>query len=302
MSLFLKKYFVPVNLILLTTGVFFIAQILTFTIARRLEPPVTIGYTGDVIDSGKREIKPFEAYKIILERNIFNSKELSVLPPPAAPASSVTPAKVEQPPVPVKLVGTVAGNPPYSYAVIEDPFQRTNKIFKLNDTIAPNIKLLEIHRNRITISRDGKTEEIELGAPEAAATAQPRTPGPPRPVTPATPPVSEVTQQSPSTFVVDRETVEAATQDMNRLLTQARLVPNFTGGVADGFRIFSIVPDSLFEKAGLRNGDIIHSINGVEMKDPEKAFQIYQALKDNDRFAIDLVRAGQNMSLNYEVR
>ena len=89
---------------------------------------------------------------------------------------------------------------------------------------------------------------------------------------------------------------------MNKLLTQARLVPNFTGGAADGFRIFSIVPESLFEKAGLRNGDIIHSINGVELKDPEKAFQIYQLLKDNDRFAIDLVRAGQNLSLNYEVR
>src|SRR3990172_6986483 len=74
MSLFLKKYFVPVNLILLTTGVFFIAQILTFTIARRLEPPVTIGYTGNAIDSAKRGAKPFEAYKIILDRNIFNSR------------------------------------------------------------------------------------------------------------------------------------------------------------------------------------------------------------------------------------
>ena len=300
MSLFLKKYFVPVNLILLTTGVFFIAQILTFNIAKRLEPPVTIGYTGNVIDSAKREAKPFEAYKIILERNIFNSKGLSLLPSPVAPGSPATPAKVEEPLMLVKLVGTVAGNPLYSYAVIEDPFQRTHKIFKLNDTIAPNIKLLEIHRNRITISRNGKTEEIELGAQETAA--QPRIPTPPRPGPPPTSPASEAAPPSPSTFVVDRESVEAATQDMNKLLMQARLVPNFTGGVADGFRIFSIVPDSLFEKAGLRNGDIIHSINGVELKDPEKAFQIYQLLKDNDHFALDLVRAGQNLSLTYEVR
>lgn len=300
MSLFFKKYFVPVNLILLTAGVFFIAQILTFKIAKRLEPPVTMGYTGNAIDSAKREVKPFEAYKIILERNIFNSKQLSLLPPPVAPGSPATPAKVEEPLILVKLIGTVAGNPFYSYAIIEDPFQRTHKIFKLNDIIAPNIKLLEIHRNRITISRNGKTEEIELGAQETAA--QPRTPTPPRPGPPPSSPVSEAAPPSPSTFVVDRESVDAATQDMNKLLTQARLVPNFTGGVADGFRIFSIVPDSLFEKAGLRNGDIIHSINGVELKDPEKAFQIYQLLKDSDRFVLDLVRAGQNLSLNYEVR
>ena len=142
MSLFLKKYFVPVDLILLTTGIFFIAQILTFTIARRLEPPVTIGYTSNVIDSGKREIKPFEAYKIILERNIFNSKGLSLLPSSVAPGSPTTSAKVEEPLILVKLIGTVAGNPLYSYAVIEDPFQRTHKIFKLDDTIAPNMLLL----------------------------------------------------------------------------------------------------------------------------------------------------------------
>ena len=101
---------------------------------------------------------------------------------------------------------------------------------------------------------------------------------------------------------IDRETVTAATEDMNKLLTQARLVPNFTGGEADGFRIFSIVPSSLFDKIGLRNGDILSGINGTEIKDPEKAFQVYQMLKDNDRFVIDLVRAGQKMTLNYEIR
>ncbi|HBI22643.1 MAG TPA: hypothetical protein DDX84_00140, partial [Nitrospiraceae bacterium] len=78
--------------------------------------------------------------------------------------------------------------------------------------------------------------------------------------------------------------------------------PNFSGGAADGFRIFSIVPNSLFEKVGLRNGDIIHNINGVELKDPEKAFQVYQLLKDSDRFVVDLIRAGQKMTLNYEIR
>lgn len=269
---------------------------MTFKIAERLEPPLRMNYSTNTADSGKKGQKPFEAYKIILDRNVFNSKGLSLLPPPASTTTPPT-VKEEEPPVPIKLIGTVAGNPMYSYAVIEDPFQRTSKIFRINDTIAPGVKLLEIQRNRITISRNGKTEEIELGI-EESATSQ-RGPRPPRPVQPALP---EVTQPTSSTFVVDRETVEAATQDMNRLLTQARIVPNFTGGAADGFRIFSIVPNSIFEKAGLRNGDILHSINGIELKDPEKAFQIYQLLKDNDRFVIDLVRAGQNLTLNYEIR
>ena len=297
MPQFFKKYFVLCNLLILTTGVFFISHIISFNIAKRLVIPFSADYSGNVIESGKKEVKTFETYKIILDRNIFNSKGLSTLTPPASIAT-VAPVKPEEPPVPVRLVGTVAGSPSYLYAVIEDPFQKTNKIFKLNDAIAPGVTLVEIQRNRVTISRNGKSEVIELGAKEATTS---QTPPPPRPVSPPQP-SSESAPPSPSTFVVDRESVQAATQDMNRLLTQARLVPNFTGGVADGFRIFSIVPESLFEKVGLRNGDILHSINGVELKDPEKAFQIYQLLKDSDRFAIDLIRAGQNLSLNYEVR
>jgi len=295
-SRLLKKYFLPFNLLLLATTIFIITHIITFQIGRRLEPPFTIGHSVRPVDSGKREAKPFDYYKTILERNIFNSRSLSSLlsPPPTSPTTPVT---EERPKVPIRLVGTVAGNPLYSYAIIEDPFQKTNKIFRVNDTIAPGIKLLEINRSKIAISREGKREEIELGTQEASA--QQRAPAPPRPASPSPP---DTIQPSQTSFVVDRESVEAATQDMNKLLTQARLVPNFTGGTADGFRIFSIVPNSLFDKVGLRNGDIIHSINGVELKDPEKAFQIYQLLKDNDRFVIDLVRAGQKLSLNYEVR
>ena len=48
------------------------------------------------------------------------------------------------------MVGTVAGDG-IGYAIIEDPFQKTHKIFRTNDTIAPGVKLLDISRSRITI-------------------------------------------------------------------------------------------------------------------------------------------------------
>lgn len=292
----MKNYFIPLNLLILGTGTFFIAQILTFQIAGKIAPPFTTGFAGSVESSAQRETVPFEAFKLILERNIFNSKPVFV-PPPAADFTPIAPVREEKPPVPIKLIGTVAGSEDYSYAIIEDPFQKTNKIFRINDSIAPGIKLLDITRNRITISRDGKKEDIEPGGQDTPFQAQPRPPvHQPPPVSPGT------SQAFQPTVMIAREELEEATQDMNKLLTQARLVPNFTGGVADGFRIFSIVPSSLFEKVGLKNGDILHSINGSELKDPEKALQVYQLLKDSDRFVIDLMRAGQKMTLNYEVR
>ena len=291
----MKNYFVPVNLLILASAVFFITQIVTFRIAREIEPPFSRGYSKGTLVSGVKETKPLDLYKTILNRNIFNSKTLAdLLAPPVRFSDAMKEAKQL---VPIRLIGTVAGDSRFAFAIIEDPFQKSHKIFKTNDTITPGVKLLEISRNRITIERDGKREDVELTSLDPLA--QQRTgPSPPRP---SAPPLNEESSQQGAMFI-DRETVTAATEDMNKLLTQARLVPNFTGGEADGFRIFSIVPSSIFDKIGLRNGDILSGINGTEIKDPEKAFQVYQMLKDNDRFVIDLVRAGQKMTLNYEIR
>lgn len=294
-KLLLKNYFIPLNLLILATGAFFVAHILTFQLAVRIAPPYSTGFSGSAVSAAQRGKVPFEAYKLILERNIVNSKTLSATT--ATNLTPVVPVKEEKPPVPVKLIGTVAGIDFFSYAIIEDPFQKTNKIFRINDPIASGIKLIGITRNRITILRDGKKEDIEPGGQDTPLQPQPH---PPIHQQPPISPISPEASQAP--LIVAREDIEEATQDMNKLLTQARLVPNFTGGVADGFRIFSIVPASLFEKVGLKNGDILHGINGVELKDPEKALQVYQLLKDNDRFVIDLMRAGQKMTLNYEVR
>lgn len=292
----MKNYFVPVNLLILASAVFFITHIVTFRIAREIEPPFSKGYSKSTLISGTKETKSLEMYKTILDRNIFNSKTLAaLLAPPARPGDA---AREEKQVVPIRLIGTVAGDAEFAYAIIEDPFQKSHKIFRTNDTIAPGVKLLGISRSRITIERDGKREDVELTSQDALAQQRTSAPQPPRPASPPAP------QESPQqgTMVIEREAIASATEDMNKLLTQARLVPNFTGGVADGFRIFSIVPSSIFDKVGLRNGDILYGINGSELKDPEKAFQVYQMLKDNDRFVIDLVRAGQKMTLNYEVR
>ena len=77
-----------------------------------------------------------------------------------------------------------------------------------------------------------------------------------------------------------KSTVNAALTDLSQLATQARIVPSFKNGVANGFKLFSIVPDSLYAKIGIQNGDVIRRINGYEMNSPDKALEIYQKLRD----------------------
>ena len=221
-----RKYYLLLNLAALTIGVFFIAQIISFQVGKQLRIPLQPVFTPQEVVFKKHEPRGMEAYASILERNIFN------LRPPEV-GTGGEPVIV----IPVRLLGTVAaGEDFFAYAVIEDPYQKVQRIFKLNDMIAPGIQLVEIGRNKVVILRNGVREDIDLSSTEGMAARAP-----------SAPPFSPTTDTPiPGNILVDKREVDAVTQDINRLMTQARLVPNFSGGVADGFRIFSIVPGSLY--------------------------------------------------------
>ena len=55
-------------------------------------------------------------------------------------------------------------------------------------------------------------------------------------------------------------------------------------------------------KIGIQNGDVIQKINGYEMNDPAKAFDIYSKLKDSSSITVDLVRRGKTQTMTYNIR
>ena len=66
-------------------------------------------------------------------------------------------------------------------------------------------------------------------------------------------------------------------------------------------KLFSIVPDSLYSKIGIQNGDVIRRINGYEMNSPDKALEIYQKLRDANRIEIELERRGDTLRKSYSI-
>ena len=69
-------------------------------------------------------------------------------------------------------------------------------------------------------------------------------------------------------------------------------MPSFKNGVANGFKLFSIQPGSLYASIGIENGDVVQRVNGYEMNSPEKALELYQKLKESGHVTIELERGG----------
>ena len=47
--------------------------------------------------------------------------------------------------------------------------------------------------------------------------------------------------------------------------------------------MMAVKPDGPFAKIGIQNGDVLVSINGLEMSSPEKAMEVYAKLKVSPR-------------------
>lgn len=76
------------------------------------------------------------------------------------------------------------------------------------------------------------------------------------------------------------------------LLTAARIVPAFKDGMAIGFKLFAIEPDSLYAKLGFRNGDIVSKVGGGSIDTPEAALEVYTRLNHASMIEVDIIRRG----------
>jgi general secretion pathway protein C len=59
---------------------------------------------------------------------------------------------------------------------------------------------------------------------------------------------------------------------------------------------------STFAKLGLRNGDIVHEINGRDIKSPDDVLEVYTKLKSGSQVAIEISRGGVKRVINYKFR
>jgi general secretion pathway protein C len=114
-------------------------------------------------------------------------------------------------------------------------------------------------------------------------------------------PLEGIRKLSDARYEIDRQVIDGALNNLNTLATQARLVPSFENGVANGFKLFQIQPGSLYSAIGIENGDVITRINGYEVNSPDKALEVYQKLRESSHVSIDLKRGGQNLKKDYNI-
>ncbi len=250
--------------------------------------------------AGMASTSPDVDLAVILRRNLFNSAQTE---PEGVGAVGLTPSEGELETAPrttlgLRLVGTVAaGGEGTRLAAIERKDNQESKVYRLNDEIM-GAQIVRIERNKVYLSRNGITEVLPVDLDERS---DPRA-GPGRRIV-GGPPGADVTEQGEGNFVLSDRYIKAQLANMSSLLTQVRAVPNVTKeGIADGFKLFSIKKGSIFDKIGFKDHDVVKRVNGVELDSAEKGLELFQALRNEKSFLVDIDRSDAKKTLTFNIQ
>jgi general secretion pathway protein C len=317
---FFRKYFWTVTLLWIIAAAFLAARVTNGFVQSAIETPPSIEapLTAVIAAPGSEMRPPMEPLRVA---SLFGVNP----PKPEAPAPVVT----DQPPpfdpgaaavktgLRAQVAGTmVANRPQWSLAAITDLNVQETRIYGVGDRLMGVADVWAIERKRVLVRNNNRLEYLdfepgtgEAGQPMTASTmpnlgtsAMPAPNVTPSPIASATPGGEGVRQISDTQYIVSKTELESTLSNLSSVATQARIVPSFKNGVANGFKLFSIRPGSIYAKIGVQNGDVIRRINGYDINSPEKALEIYQRLREANRVEVELERRGQTVKKTYDIQ
>jgi len=248
-----------------------------------------------------RELPDSANTQIILERDIFNTSQ-------AAQYQQTNPQEIVKPlqpvirkPLELRLLGTVAGDGEIGCAIIENLKTKVQDLYKTGDAVN-GARIERIERNRIILLNEGVEEVLNLyvagqDSPEPVVSAA---------ETPVTNPenitdedIVKITSQTDRQ--VNKNAFLAKIGGIEAILKTVKLSTHKTNGVEDGLQINGLEGSSMAKFVGLKNGDVVQTINGQTVTNDRKAFQVLRKARALSSFSLELKRGTETKKLSFNI-
>ena len=272
---------------------FLVAHIINAMIAEALSVPAGLVQPSSASD---REVEVRASVPAMVER--IRTSGLFPLPPDplgmSTAGSGTAPARA---PLnlasKLTLLGVVIGDQGGISVIVEELSSKRQLFFRLHDQIPDVGEISEIRRDGMVVRQGDQQEFLGLAASliEKPPSAPVRAGGAVAPV-----------PGSPVRTVLDRREVDQAMGDLPKLLSQARAVPYVINGAMNGFRLDFIAPSSFYEKIGLKYGDVLQQVNGVDIRDPGTMLTLFQQLRNEKTVKLDVLRNNQRTAMTFDIR
>lgn len=165
--------------------------------------------------------------------------------------------------------------------------------FREGAQIKKNLKIVKIYRKNVDFDMNGKILSMKVGDEEATFKDTP-----PSLNVAANMTSGQGFEKKGDTLTVNRELKdELVNNNLSKILMQAAAVPHVKEGRLVGFQLLEIDSGSIYEVAGLQNGDVITHINQQPINDAGRAIKALSSLKTAASASFNYLRQDQSHEL-----
>lgn len=186
----------------------------------------------------------------------------------------------------LELLGTIMGNT--AMAFIFDPQTESSGLYKVNDQVG-DFKLSQISAGKIVLEKDGVTHELFLASNRARAAKENE---------------SFVARDDSGTMIISKFQLIGQMFKANELISKIKIMP-LAGDVPNklrGFKIENVPSGSMIEEIGIKNGDVIYSVQGQRLQSMPDALAMFNRIQSQSRIEVVLLRNDQPITLKYEIK
>jgi general secretion pathway protein C len=182
------------------------------------------------------------------------------------------------------LSGIFAGSREADSRALIAPQGGEEKPFAIGADVVRGVTLHAIFPDRVVLSRQGNLETLRLDKNAPSSGLVPLAGGTPGAQNIAVPALAAVREQ--------------ILQDPAKAAEFIRIQPLSENGSLKGYRIYPGRDRSIFNSAGLRPGDLVTAVNGIELNDAQNALQMLNDLSQAGSVSLVIERGGQSQTLN----
>jgi general secretion pathway protein C len=243
--------------------------------------PIAAAASGAGATPGRQESRATVNVQSIIDAHLFGV---------ADPAAAVgDPSDAPETRLSLVLAGTIAASDPKQGFGIIGESASNAKLYSVGDSIPGGARLNAVYGDRVILERGGQLEALLLpreykggAAGGGGMTALPQ----PRQAMPAT----------AGAQVVDRVRRMIA-QDPGSVAEVMRPQPVFANGQQRGYRVYPGRNRAQFARLGLRPGDLVMSVNGTPLDDPQRGMEIFRSIGSSDQVRVTVERNGRPQEL-----
>jgi general secretion pathway protein C len=223
--------------------------------------------------------------RVILDRNLFGAQMFAA----RAEVEPEPREDLEETRLPVRLLGTqLSSVRENSKAAIAEKSGRNHQVLFEGDVLEkhPEATLVRIERRRVILQNGKRREELLL----ADASNLPAAARPDRSSRRRSRRSSSRSTTAPTPITERLRELQLGKnegRDARSLFNQAKMIPKWEDGQMVGMELREIETGSLYEKAGLEEGDIIRSFNGVQLDSAAAGAKILSQFVEADEWNIE---------------